>query len=199
MKQIQTCKLELLFDQVHNSLVINVRNKHSYLYWPCVKPRPNNKSTWNSMIHLITFNIVLVMNISFWHFYSRLNTLTGKSMTKFILEIGNQINGFQRFTVSFIVLMLSNSYRSITKYMSIYTQKNQILHKMYASYYYKCVNKIIKTVKCELSYKVLLSGNSALWKLYILCKIWLLVGSVCLLVDFFATSKVSLVVKKVMV
>ena len=34
-----------------------------------------------------------------------------------------QINGFQRFTVSFIVLMLSNSYRSITKYMSIYTQK----------------------------------------------------------------------------
>ena len=54
---------------------------------------PNNKSTWNSMIRLITFNIVLVMNISFWHFYSRLNTLTGKSMTKFILEIGNQ-DGF---------------------------------------------------------------------------------------------------------
>jgi len=42
---------------------------------------------------------------------------------------------------------------------------NQIVHKMYASYYYKCVNKIIKTVKFELSYKVLLSGNSALWKL----------------------------------
>ena len=39
---------------------------------------------------------------------------------------------------------------------------NLILHKMYASYYYKCVNKIIKTVKCELCYKVLLSGNSAL-------------------------------------
>ena len=42
---------------------------------------------------------------------------------------------------------------------------NQILHKMYVSYYYKCVDKIIKTIKFELSYKVLLSGNSALCKL----------------------------------
>jgi hypothetical protein len=31
MKQIQTCKLELLFAQVHTSLVTDVRNKHKHV------------------------------------------------------------------------------------------------------------------------------------------------------------------------
>jgi hypothetical protein len=39
------------------------------------------------------------------------------------------------------------------KLTSKYTDptSNQILHKMYVSYYYKCVDKIIKTIKFELS------------------------------------------------
>jgi len=39
---------------------------------------------------------------------------------------------------------------------------NQIQHNIYASYYYKCVNKIIKTLKIELNHKVPLSGNITL-------------------------------------
>jgi len=42
---------------------------------------------------------------------------------------------------------------------------NQIQHTIYVSYYNKCVNKIIKIVKIELSHKVHLSGNIAFCKL----------------------------------
>jgi hypothetical protein len=72
---------------------------------------------------------------------------------------GNILPGLDNnfFTTSETLLVAKKSTSKHTDPTS-----NQILHKMYASYYYKCVNKIIKTVKCELSYKVLLSGNSAL-------------------------------------